>query len=170
MKQIVKAKHWMIFLILAPAFFATMILPEIDLSFKTAIIVRIGGIIIFFGWLLLLGMELNKLNGNYYQINIVIFLLAILFPTCTYIEMNLQMILPENNFIPEYLGFLLMPLSIWGFIYTFYKLPKMIKSLEVCRKVKFSECIVDALLIFFFPIGIWFLQPIINKISNDNKL
>ncbi|MEN9640511.1 MAG: hypothetical protein RLZZ262_2380, partial [Bacteroidota bacterium] len=38
-----------------------------------------------------------------------------------------------------------------------------IKLLELQREVRFSEFIREFFLIWFFPIGIWFIQPKINR-------
>jgi hypothetical protein len=50
-----------------------------------------------------------------------------------------------------------------GYVYLTYWVAKTIKLLELQREVRFSEFIREFFLIWFFPIGIWFIQPKINR-------
>lgn len=60
--------------------------------------------------------------------------------------------------IPIYLFFL------FGMIYSFYFVAKTIKTIEIKREADFSDYAGEFFLIWFFPIGVWILQPKINKI------
>ena len=59
------------------------------------------------------------------------------------------------------------PLIFASIIYIFYSVPKLIKSTELKRNVMFKECILETFLLLMFPIGIWIIQPRINKIFNE---
>jgi hypothetical protein len=48
--------------------------------------------------------------------------------------------------------------------YCLYFVAKTIKTAELQREVKFSEFAGEFFLIWFFPIGVWMIQPRINKI------
>jgi hypothetical protein len=63
-----------------------------------------------------------------------------------------------------------MPFTIWGLIYIFSRIPKSLNSIENKRIVKSSEYLKDSLLLFIFPIGVWFIQPRINKIAKEEKI
>lgn len=175
MKILLKQKHWILFLILSSFMLASMIIPETKVvianfdSFETSLILRIIAIGIFFTWLLVLGINLNNKVENPYRFNNILLILAILFSASNYVIMNLQMLLNSSSLIPEFLDFALLPFAFWGIVYIFYKIPKSLKSIELGRTAKYSECIIDALLIFFFPIGIWFIQPKINRIFKTDK-
>ena len=59
-------------------------------------------------------------------------------------------------------------LSIFGFLYSFYYVAKTYKTVELQREVSFSDFAGDFFLLLFFPIGVWIIQPNINKmVVND---
>lgn len=87
-----------------------------------------------------------------------------------YIELNLKRLTIEGIIIPDWFSILMGPLTAFGIIYTFYNVPKSIRSVELGRKVSFKECIIDFLLLFAFPIGVWFIQPRINRLYAVNEL
>jgi len=49
--------------------------------------------------------------------------------------------------------------------YLMYKAAKTIKTAEVQKPVSFGDFAGEFFLLWFFPIGIWFLQPKINKLA-----
>ena len=56
-------------------------------------------------------------------------------------------------------------LSIFCIFYCIYFVAKTIKTAELQRKVKFSDFVGEFFLVWFFPIGVWILQPTINKLA-----
>jgi hypothetical protein len=56
-------------------------------------------------------------------------------------------------------------LYIWLFI-----IPKIFKSVELQKKATFNDYKKELLMFWFFPIGVWWLQPRINKIFSNEKL
>lgn len=56
--------------------------------------------------------------------------------------------------------------SIWLFLLT----AKIIKSAELQREAKIDDYAVNILLIFFLFVGIWMIQPKLNKIANGETL
>ena len=54
-------------------------------------------------------------------------------------------------------------------LYIYYIVAKTIKTAELQRKIGIGDCILELFLIYFFPIGVWFLQPKINKMHADNS-
>jgi hypothetical protein len=62
----------------------------------------------------------------------------------------------------------IMPLhlfSIFCLFYILYFVAKTIKAVELQREVTFSDFAGEFFLIWFYPIGIWFVQPKINKMA-----
>jgi hypothetical protein len=176
MKKVLRLKAWKLFLILFASIFASIIVETIKLnigglnSAQLAALFNIIGLIIFFLWLMLLGLQINKIKEIPYHFSNLLLVLATISATSTYIEMNLQVLLKEYDFIPFYIGFILMPFTIWGLIYIFSRIPKSLNSIENKRIVKSSEYLKDSLLLFIFPIGVWFIQPRINKIAKEEKI
>ena len=71
------------------------------------------------------------------------------------------------------LGFMFfLGLSLFVTFCTFYQfwfIAKTIKSAELQRDAKFSEFVGEFFLVWFYPIGVWILQPTINKlVAEDN--
>lgn len=62
------------------------------------------------------------------------------------------------------LFFFLHLFSIFCLFHTFYFIAKTIRAAELQRNVTFSDFTGDFFLVWFFPIGVWFLQPRINKL------
>jgi len=48
--------------------------------------------------------------------------------------------------------------------YSLYFIAKELKSVELQKPVTFSDFAGEFFLLWFFPIGIWIIQPRINKI------
>ncbi len=62
------------------------------------------------------------------------------------------------------LFFFLHLFSMFCLFHTFYFVAKTIRAAELQRNVTFSDFTGDFFLTWFFPIGIWFLQPRINQL------
>lgn len=59
--------------------------------------------------------------------------------------------------------------SIFCSFHSIYHTAKTIKSAEQKKEVKFQEFGTEFVLLWFFPIGIWFLQPRINKLYTEQE-
>ena len=53
--------------------------------------------------------------------------------------------------------------SMFCIFYSLYFVAKTIKTVELQREVSFSEFIGEFFMIWFYPIGVWMVQPKINK-------
>lgn len=77
----------------------------------------------------------------------------------------------EPNFLFAALGgiiiFFLHLLTMFAIIYTMYFTAKTITSVEMKKETHFSDYIGDFFLIWFFPVGVWFIQPRINRIIEE---
>ena len=51
-----------------------------------------------------------------------------------------------------------------AFLFCIYYNAKLIKSVELKKEANFADFSSDFFLILFFPIGIWIIQPKLNKI------
>lgn len=52
----------------------------------------------------------------------------------------------------------------------FRNVSKSLKSMELGREAVAKEYILDAILLFLLPIGIWFIQPRVNRLFNQTKI
>jgi len=174
MRIFTKFKHWQIFILIGGAISLFVIFSEIqvDLGFITSRQLRpifgVIGVIAMFLWILSIGLLVNKAPSNSYRFKNGLFIISILLCIIGYSVLHITPLFTDR--FPN-LGLMtapLTPFTFFGVIYVFYNVPRSLKSLEVGQKVGFSDCIVDALLLFFVPIGVWIIQPKINKI--DNKI
>lgn len=56
--------------------------------------------------------------------------------------------------------------SAFCLIYVLYFSAKTVKSAELQREAHFNDYIAEFFMFWFFPVGVWFLQPKINKVIN----
>lgn len=59
-------------------------------------------------------------------------------------------------------------LAVFAMFYCLYFTAKTIKTAELQRETTFNDFIGEFLLIWFFPIGVWILQPRINALVNQD--
>lgn len=59
--------------------------------------------------------------------------------------------------------------SIFCIFHTLYFAAKTLKTVELKRKVGLGDFIGEFFLLWFYFIGIWIIQPKVNKLYNDNK-
>nr|WP_319571735.1 hypothetical protein [uncultured Draconibacterium sp.] len=138
-------------------------------ALEISVIAGVLSLILFFLWILSIGLLLNSIPDNPYRFKKWLLVFAVICCIIRYSELNLQRLNLANGNIPNPISALLTPLVFFGIIYTFYNVPKSLKSLESDKKAKFSEWIIDAFIIFLFPIGIWIIQPRLNKIYAVNE-
>jgi hypothetical protein len=60
--------------------------------------------------------------------------------------------------------------SLFAIFYSMYFAAKTVKSVELQREVIFSDFIAEFFLIWFFPIGVWILQPKLNKLEEGTDV
>ena len=57
--------------------------------------------------------------------------------------------------------------AMFCFLYTFYFVAKTFKTVELQREVTFSDFAGEFFLLWFYPVGVWILQPKINKMFEE---
>jgi hypothetical protein len=175
MKSLLKIPAWQMFIFLTFSFLLSIIVRVTDLKFGSIdnisllAIIRIFGLVIYFFWMLILGLTLNNRPIKYYKFNNLIYVLSLIFCILGYTNMNLRLVFKTNNY-PDFfaLDFLTPLFVLFGLVYSYYSLSKSLKSSQLRREVRFSECILDLVQLLIFPIGIWFIQPKLNLLSDDN--
>ncbi len=58
--------------------------------------------------------------------------------------------------------------SMFCMLYILYFTAKTIKTVELQKEVKFADFVGEFFLIWFYPIGIWIIQPKLNKLISEN--
>ena len=169
MKDIIRLKHWQVFCILALSHLISFILSSVNFeigsitSHELAIVTTIITLILLFSWTLTIGLFLNNLERNNHYFKNWVLIFAVICCMIGYSQLNLQRISVEIELTTFWYGFI-TGFTFWGVCYTFYHVAKSLKSVELNREANFSEFIIDAITLFMFPIGVWFIQPRINRI------
>lgn len=131
---------------------------------------------LFFGWFWSIGIGLQKFIPTDIKMKIQKFKIFFFIPL-VYILFILIVIgtifygiSSGSNAVGGIVGKMLLfiiPMHLFSMFCMFYLLyfvSKTIKTTELKRTVTFSEFAGEFFLIWFFPIGIWFIQPKINKL------
>lgn len=187
-EKFLKAKHWQIFVITFGLPFLIQIImmpmtiigndPMIMLKvFPLIMILFIGG---FLGWFWSIGVGLqNKIPNNikmkvgrFKTFLIIPFLYMLLllgfigFSIGGLVESGQE---PSGEMIAGMVG-VIVPLhlfSMFCMFYCLYFVAKTFKTVELQKEVSFSDFAGEFFMIWFFPIGIWIVQPKINKMIED---
>ncbi len=186
--KFLKAKHWKLFLLMIgiPIIFQFIMIVSMFVNIETdnnsgsefmfdymsfAPILMIFFYGIFFVWFWSIGVGLQrmipielKLKVNRFKILLsiptiyVLFLLGFIFSIFNFGEPNPAIIVV---IVPLHL------LSMFCIFYSLYFVAKTFKTAELQRKVTFGDFAGEFFLIWFFPIGIWIVQPKINKMIKE---
>ena len=186
MERLFKAKHWQIFLIAFGIplllYFSSIILTVGQFKMKLMLILMFFALVLFLGgylsWLWSMGVSLQKRIPEQLQISTLLFRIFLFFPVVYYLGLiaffrwgfgyfasniashsmaNLLWILPLHLF------------AIFCFIYCIYFAARVFKTAELMKKVSFTEFAGEFALIWIFPVGIWILQPKINKMVQNTE-
>ena len=131
-------------------------------------------ILVLFGWFYAMGLNLNKKIPDTAKMYLRKFkwfmFIPIVYGFLLYIFVHFVLFKAVSNgetlnssvifasIVPFHL------FSIFCIFYCIYFNAKSLKVAELQREVSFSDYVVEFFLLWFFPIGVWFIQPRINKI------
>lgn len=177
-----KAKHWQIFIITFGLPFLLQLIFMIFTGNEPELMMRIAPFIMiifflgFFGWFwsIAIGLQnkvppLIKMKVRKFKIFILIPLIYIplafglmdlVFDSTTQTGAEPSSALVGGIFA---IIFPLHILSMFGLFYSLYFVAKTLKTVELQRDVTFSDFAGEFFMIWFFPIGIWVIQPKINS-------
>lgn len=184
MKKLLKIKHWQLFCLLFGGFplvflvvsYSESFLQEIVYGFVPFMILYIGTI---FSWFYAIGTNLNiKLPGTvnmklkrfkiFFFIPVIYITLIILFIPGVMLFKLLGVSIPIDTDITYPIFIVLIVslhlFSIFCIFYCIYFNARSLKVVELQRPVTFNDYVGEFFLIWFFPIGVWFIQPRINKL------
>ena len=191
MKFILYAKHWQIFslffllpvLIITGGFFYG--LDALFYVIPCGIVILV---VTLYAWLwsvgkkLLLNIDKEELKSGLFKtliilpliiLTIVIIFLMLfsarnLFPLFSDFTSLIQFVDFVKCFFPFFSLFIILTVPSFfsiSILYCSYFVANLLKQNEVKEKVKFDDFFKEFIMILFFPIGIWFLQPRINRLN-----
>lgn len=141
--------------------------------FPVVMIIMVGCL---FGWMWAVGTNLQKMLPQHLQLKTTMFKIFLLIPV-VYIVFFLTLFLnmfrnamtgPEvQDPVTFAIGFaVIFPVhlfSMFCIFYCIYFVSKTIKTVELQRPVSVSDYIGEFFLVWFFFVGVWILQPKLNK-------
>ena len=177
-----KSKHWQLF----GMFFISMMIMQIGMiptiifsEYYKNLGIFIGlfaglGFLIFIGWFYIIIKGLDKKieqeNLKVYKSYFIYFLIfPVLYITSifTFLPHGFT-ISTKGSTVSEVWQIFIIPahlFSMFCIFYLMYKAARTIKTVEFEKKVTFADFAGDFFLLWFSPIGIWILQPKINKFA-----
>jgi hypothetical protein len=167
MDIVFKAKHWQIFgtLILISFFQAMLRTADPIVSAISYIIL----IVVSIGWILLLGIGLTKKlpNQNSRQFAIFISTGIILIVVVTVLRLLMTFGIVDFEKNTTTLTVVLASYFILSLAVIYSYPAKTLKSLETKGEIDINDYFGDIFRLLFWPIGIWTIQPRINKMANE---
>ena len=196
-ERFLKAKHWQLFLLTfgIPIILQIILMGSMISNFATNTIpdpkimsnymkffpmIMVLFMVIFFGWFwsVAIGLQ-NKVPKNV-TMKVKKFKVFFFIPMVYMVFILLFMAFAINELISNsgelnvvFIGSMvavIVPLhlfSMFCIFYTLYFVAKAFKTVELQREVKFSDFAGDFFMIWFYPIGIWIIQPKINKFVEE---
>lgn len=185
MKLFLTLKHWQLFALFfgLPVIFQFLMMSAIvsgsepgDIMFWFPIMMTvITGL--FFSWFYSLGTNFHKKLPYGVQMNLARFKIFLFVPAVYIIGIGLLMADALQNdwtaigtdmAIPA----LIVPVhlfSMFCIFYCMYFIAKAMKTVETGKESTFSDFAGEFFLFWFFPIGVWILQPRINVIFAESE-
>lgn len=192
---LLKAKHWQVFLlsVVIPVTLQIVVAQmavnsmlentgpydpnafQIGHLFPFIVALPIG---ILFSWFWSIGVGLGSRLPDHLRLNVGLFKTFLLIPVAylTFILLFSHRIFAGSmvsgeGFNMQLLGIMLLLhlFSVFCIFYCMYFVAKTYKTAELQREVSFSDFIGEFFLVWFYPVGIWFLQPRLNKMAAENS-
>lgn len=186
MTKFLTLKHWQLFGLLVgiPMIFQFVIMGSVFASrnptimfavFPVMMILFIG---IFFGWFYALGTNLHKKLPETVTMNLTKFKIFLFIPVVYMLILSVFMFgmfsIISTGAEPNPLFLvLIVPLhlfSMFCIFYCLYFIAKALKAVELQKTVKFSDYVGEFFLIWYFPVGIWIIQPRVNKLFDTTNI
>jgi hypothetical protein len=196
-KKFLKAKHWQLFLLQfgVPMMLQLIMMGSIFaelgsgnkpdplfmlsyMKFFPIIMLLLMGVL--FGWIWSVAVGLQGKAPEDVKMKVKKFKIFFFIPIVYLLFINLFMGIQINSLMAngsEPSGILIggliaviVPLhlfSIFCIFYSVYFVAKTFKTVELQREVKFSDFVGEFFMLWFYPIGIWIIQPKINKMIEE---
>ena len=163
MNFILRLKHWQVFLVV----FAAMILNGFTIEGNAGLttVLNVAGGLMYFSWILLVGHGLYQLTSSRIDVNYKFFLLNSLVCLSGYVVVGVVFASEglSLNGVAALPGIYVM----YAFFYFTMFPGRTLKSIEKGKTAEIGESIGYFILIVFIAIGVWFLQPRINKVVDE---
>jgi hypothetical protein len=166
-----RAKHWQAFILIWGTYYLGQVAVVASLPtghadpVKTALFteaVILPFVVFLLGWLWSLGSFLSSISKPSLRLNVHLFRFAIGF-VLLYFLAALPLFLSRNPKV----GRVLLPVHLFAlgcFIYIFYFVAKSLVLAERGKPITRNDYVLSLFLVLFSIIGIWWIQPRINRL------
>lgn len=185
-EKFLKAKHWQVFLLTFGLPFVLQIFtmswifssvfeaenPDPAQMLPMISIFPLLGLVfiaIQFSWNWSVVMGLDRIIPPEYRLNLRAFRVFFFIPMIYALIFSLSFLFLMNDTYPNPI-FLLVVIpvhlfSMFCIVYCSYIVAKSIRTAEEGQTVHFSDYVAEFFMLWFFPIGVWLLQPRINQLA-----
>ena len=163
MKLFIRARHWQLFIIMIGGMIGSQFLI-IASSFNHIVFAASTTLfaLLFFGWIFSIGTVANEIlpeelksSPKYMQASLIYAVSYLLFAS--------MFVFKPGGTLPGYVVFMHLA-AMAGIFYSMLFTAKQLAKLDTGNNVTFYQYSGPFFMLWFFPIGIWFLQPKINKL------
>lgn len=163
----IKAKAWQLFLLfIVPALLEPLFLVSGMTSlFVFGTMTALGGLVVI-GWIWSVGIAANERLPSNLKKSTVMFSWGLLF-ALTY------MFVLGIVFVPGRFPHYVIPIHLASMYFMFYALwfaARQFVTLQREQSVKFADFSGPFFLMWFYPIGVWFLQPQVNSLLGNRNV
>lgn len=163
MDFILRLKHWQVFIILLIGTLTSNFTWENQETFN--LVLNSLGLIIYFFWYFAVGLELTEhvpprveLSRTLFIVNAFVLIISMLIIGAVF---NGHF---SSNGLLEFLWIAYLMYAMFQFM--FYP-SKALRTVEQGKEATFGQYIKYVLLTIFWPFGIWWIQPKLNRIVNS---
>jgi hypothetical protein len=183
MRKFLEAKHWQLFcaMFAIPFIYDALFFPQSSskrtVYFDCLELLASICLMLIFGWFWAIAIKLqHKIPGSIQMKTTkfkILFFISLIYISIMFIFISfVSRLLPgdlgqyDTAYEIVIIGVITLPLfSMFGIFYCMYFAAKTLKTAELQREVNFREFANEFFMLWFYPIGIWFIQPRVNKLS-----
>ena len=157
-----RAKHWQLFGLFSLLFCVLTVINISDIQGTTAFMtVAVVFVFCFIAWLWSIGSFLNSIVQPALRSNGRLFRFALVYPP---LYAAAAWIIFSLSLPPTWLILILLPhlFAMFCIFYSFYFVARSLVVAETGRPASVDSCIGSIFLLWFFPIGVWIVQPRVN--------
>jgi hypothetical protein len=186
MNLFLRAKHWQLFILIIGIPLLLNLASELpdfnkshnNIDFNNDEYFMWGTtffLVVLMGWIYSVTVGLQRMLPATIKMKVMVFKIFLLIPLVYSTFLSVFFDSFSKSFGDPFFGagaFIIIPIhlfSMFCMFYCLYFMAKTIKTVELQRAVTFGDFFIEFLLIWFFPIGIWILQPRINRLVRYHR-
>lgn len=168
--SILKAKPWQVFLVLLAPYFASWYVTDAVISAGLVVL----GAVLLVGWLVMVGNALLSIGPpiegyfpTWFFFNSLVVVAALVY---SFLTQNPDFLLTGLSFHANGFWTLLMIYTVLAYLQLHWFPASLLIAKEQGQRPDFSQVIGWFLLLFFWPIGVWFFQDRLNTFAKKQGL